>query len=119
MRCVIVILKEREFEVGKSEIMLLCRTAGYEVERVFTQNAAPRAKFLIGPGKVEEIKRYVAEKGVDLVVFENYLTSRQVMSLERAFRRPVIDKFDLILNVFEKHARNKEAKLQIELARLK
>jgi GTP-binding protein HflX len=119
MKCVIAMLKEEEFEGRKAEILLLSRTAGYEVARVFVQAGRPRARFLLGRGKVEEIKRYVKEQGVELVVFENYLSSRQIMSLEEEFGVPVIDKFDLILNVFEEHARSREAKLQIELARLK
>lgn len=119
MKAVIAMLKEEEFEERREEIEQLARTAGYEVLRTFVQAGRPRARFLLGPGKVQEIKNYVPEAGVELVILENYLTSRQVMSLEEELLVPVIDKFDLILNVFEKHARTREAKLQIELARLK
>lgn len=119
MKGVIVMLREEEFAERRAEIMLLSRTVGYEVAEVFVQAGKPKAKFLIGTGKVEEIMSFIQEQSVELAIFENYLSSRQIMSLEDAFGVPVMDKFDLILNAFEKHARSREAKLQIELARLK
>ncbi|MDP6459350.1 MAG: GTPase HflX [Candidatus Hydrothermarchaeota archaeon] len=119
MRAVIAMLRGEEFEERCGETEKLARTAGYDILKTFSQAAKPRARFLLGQGKVREIEKFVQQEGVELVVLENYLTSRQVMSLEGEFRVPVIDKFDLILNVFEKHAQSREAKLQIELARLK
>jgi GTP-binding protein HflX len=119
MRAVIAMLRGEEFEERCGETEKLARTAGYDILKTFSQAAKPRARFLLGQGKVREIEEFVQQEGVELVVLENYLTSRQVMSLEGEFRVPVIDKFDLILNVFEKHAQSREAKLQIELARLK
>lgn len=119
MKSVIVMLKEDEFEERKAEIEMLAQTGGYETVKTFVQEARPRGRYLVGRGKVEEIKRFVAENNIELVIFENYLSSRQILSLEEELRVPVMDKFDLILNIFEKHARSKEAQLQIELARLK
>ena len=118
MKSVIVMLKGEEFKERSSEIAMLADTGGYDVLEFFTQDKRPRAKFLIGVGKVREIREFVKINAVGLVIFENYLTARQIMSLERELRVPVIDKYDLILNVFEKHAGSREAKLQIELARL-
>ncbi len=112
-------LKEDEFEERMAEISMLVDTAEHEMVKLFVQDTRPRARFLIGKGKVEEIRDFIGREGVELVIFENYLNSRQIMSLERALKVPVIDKYDLILNVFERHAGSKEAKLQIELARLK
>lgn len=112
-------LKEEEFEERKMEITMLTETGGYDVKGFFVQDKRPRARFLIGKGKVREIRSFIEEEHIELVIFENYLNSRQIMSLEREFRVPVIDKYDLILNVFEKHAGSREAKLQIELARLR
>jgi GTP-binding protein HflX len=119
MKSVVVMLKENEFEERKAEIAMLAETGGYEVAEFFVQDKRPRAKFLVGKGKVEEILEFVKRNGVGLVIFENYLNSRQIMSLERELEVPVIDKYDLILNVFEEHAGSREAKHQIELARLK
>jgi GTP-binding protein HflX len=92
---------------------------GYDVLHKFIQNKMPRIKFLIGSGKVEEIKDFVKEKGVELMIFENLLTPSQTLALEDELKIPVMDRFDLILNVFEERARSREAKMQIELARLK
>lgn len=106
-------------EERQVEIAGLVETAGYLCVGLFKQLKRPRAHYFIGLGKVEEIKGFVEAQGVDLVVFEDYLTSRQVLSLEKVLKASVIDKFDLILNIFERHASSREAKLQIELARLK
>ncbi|MDI6655295.1 MAG: GTPase HflX [Candidatus Hydrothermarchaeota archaeon] len=106
-------------EARQEEIKLLAHTGEYEVVKTFAQFSRPRARFLIGRGKVEEISNFIRENRIKLAIFEDYLNSRQVMSLEEKFKIPVIDKFDLILNVFEKHAKSREARLQIELARLK
>jgi GTP-binding protein HflX len=119
MKSIIVMLKEDEFEERKVEIAMLAETGGYEVAEFFVQDKQPRARFLIGKGKVREVRDFIEGDGAGLVVFENYLNSRQIMSLEGELKVPVIDKYDLILNVFERHAGSKEAKLQIELARLR
>ena len=117
MKTVLVMLGENVENLNETE--LLGKTMGYDVLHKFIQNKTPRIKFLIGSGKVEEIKDFVKEKGVELMVFENLLTPSQTLALEDELKIPVMDRFDLILNVFEKRARSKEAKMQIELARLK
>jgi len=117
MKTVLVMLGENVENLNETE--LLGKTMGYDVLHKFIQNKTPRIKFLIGSGKVEEIKDFVKEKGVELGVFENLLTPSQTLALEDELKIPVMDRFDLILNVFEKRARSKEAKMQIELARLK
>ncbi len=119
MNSVIVTLGDEDFAEREGEIKSLAKTAGYSVLKIFSQSTKPRPRFLVGSGKVEEIKEYIEDNSVDLVIFKNLLSSRQIMTLEGVFGVPVIDKFDLILNVFEKHAQTKEAKLQIELVRLK
>ena len=117
MKTVLVMLGENVENLNETE--LLGKTMGYDVLHKFIQNKTPRIKFLIGSGKVEEIKDFVKEKGVELGVFENLLTPSQTLALEDELKIPVMDRFDLILNVFEKRARSSEAKMQIELARLK
>ncbi len=106
-------------EARQEEIKLLAHTGGYEVVKTFAQFSKPMARFFIGKGKAEEISNFIRENEIKLAIFEEYLSSSQVTGLEEKFKIPVIDKFDLILNVFEKHARSREAKLQIELARLR
>ena len=118
MNCVIVVKKGSEFEERKNEIISLSKTCGYAVKKVFSHRKV-YPKFFIGKGKLSEIKGYLSKDDADLIVFESFLSSRQILNLEEELKIPVIDKFDLILNVFEKHAKTREAKLQIELARLK
>lgn len=119
MKAVIAMLFEEDFDWRLSEIKSLCQTARYDIGEVFVQKGRPGRRFLIGRGKVDQIKDFLRKEGGDIVVFENFLTSKQALSLEEALETPVIDRFDLILNVFELHAESREAKLQIELARLK
>ena len=119
MKAVVVMLVREEANERLSEITSLCRTAGYDVIETFTQKGRADRKYLIREGKVSEIKAFIETSAADVVVFENPLSSSQTLALEDSFKAPVIDRFDLILNVFELHAQSKEAKLQIELARLK
>jgi GTP-binding protein HflX len=102
-----------------TETISLAKTLDYKVLGKFVQKKRPRTKYLIGKGKLEELKEFTDKNEIELVIFENLLTSSQVLALEDFLKLPVIDRFDLILNVFEKRAGSKEAKLQIELARLK
>lgn len=100
------------------ETQALAETMDYNIIKTFIQKKKERPTFLIGRGKVEEIKEFVNENEVDLIIFENFLAASQILALENTLRKPIIDKFDLILNVFELRAHTKEAKLQTELARL-
>ncbi len=118
VECVVVVKKGVDFKERTGEIISLAKTAGYTVKKVFSHKKV-YPKFFIGKGKLCEIKEYLSNDTTDLVIFESFLDSRQILNLEEELKIPVIDKFDLILNVFEKHAKTREAKLQIELARLK
>lgn len=117
MKAVLVMLGNDEEKL--EETVALAQAVNYDIVCRFIQKKFPKPKYLIGSGKVEEIKRYIEKNETALVVFENLLTTAQVLALEEKLKIPVIDKFDLILNIFELHARSREAKLQIELARLK
>lgn len=84
----------------------------------------PHGAYFIGPGKLEEIKKVVKEKNLNLVVINNFLSTAQIFRVEKAFwdlpfKVEVWDRPALILEIFEHHATSYEAKLQIELARLK
>ena len=73
---------------------------------------------LIGSGKVEELKGAVASSGADLVIFDHELTPSQQRNLERELDHRVIDRTQLILDIFARHARTREGQLQVELAQL-
>ena len=117
-----VILVERIEGKGKchiEELKELAKAAGYIVVGYITQKRKEEPRYNIGRGKVEELARKVKELGVGKVIFYNMLKPSQVFNLEEKLGIPVIDRIQLILEIFEKNAGSKEAKLQIELARLK
>ncbi|MDF2488506.1 MAG: GTP-binding protein HflX [Pseudomonas sp.] len=78
----------------------------------------PTAKYLIGSGKVEELRDLVKAEQVDLVIFNHTLTPSQERNLERVFECRVLDRTGLILDIFAQRARTHEGKLQVELAQL-
>ena len=78
----------------------------------------PTAKYLIGSGKVEELRDLVHAEEADLVIFNHTLTPSQERNLERVFECRVIDRTGLILDIFAQRARTHEGKLQVELAQL-
>lgn len=119
MKALLAMLENGDGRIRLNELSSLCKTAGNEVLTSFTQKGRPSRKFLFRHGKVKEVDAYLKENGGDMVIFENLLTSKQALALEGAWGVPVLDKYDLILNVFELHATSREAKLQIELARLR
>jgi len=119
MRCVLAMLTGDREEHNLDELEALARTMSYDIVGSIVQRRPPRPKYLMGSGKVGDLKELTEEKNAELVIFENQLTSRQILSLEEFLDVNVIDKFDLILNVFDHHALSREAKLQVELVRLK
>ena len=117
-----VVLVERRLPGEKSllhELESLAETVGYVVVGKIEQVRRPDARFQIGAGKAEELAKLVRETQAEKVIFENDLKPVQAYNLAKQTGVEVIDKFQLILEVFSQHASTKEAKLQIELARLR
>jgi GTP-binding protein HflX len=101
------------------ELTRLVDTAGAEVVgRVSQQISAPNPATHIGEGKVEEVARAVQESGASLVIFDEELSPVQGANLERALGVRVMDRPEVILDIFSTRARSHEAKLQVELAQL-
>ena len=120
-RCILVgvSLNTQENPNSLSELARLADTAGAEVAHTIHQNlAVAHPKFYIGKGKAEQIKRFADELGVNLVIFDDELTPAQTKNLQNLLNVKVVDRAALILDIFSKHARTKEAKTQIELAQL-
>lgn len=108
-------LEDKVFELEK-----LVEALDGEVVLNLTQNKSSIDKaFYIGKGKVSEIKDYCEKLDVKVVVFNNELTGSQVKNLEEIIGVRVIDRTNLILDIFSERARTKEAKLQVKLAKLK
>ena len=120
-RAVLVHLEGQSPEAREDpqEFQELALSAGADI--VALANVArhqPTAKFLIGSGKVEELRDLVKAEEADLVIFNHTLTPSQERNLERVFECRVLDRTGLILDIFAQRARTHEGKLQVELAQL-
>lgn len=100
------------------ELSFLAETAGAETVKIFTQNLdKPVHATFIGKGKLEEIKIYTEENEVDMVIFDDELSPTQLRNIEGIFKGiKVLDRTNLILDIFASRARTAHAKTQVELA---
>jgi GTPase len=106
-------------EDSLEELERLAQTAGADVAQKFTQQLRSiTPATLVGRGKVEEIHASVNQLHPDLVIFDEDLTPAQQRNLEATFKVRVIDRSQLILDIFAQRARSNEGKLQVELAQL-
>ncbi len=111
--------KEPEDVVSEylDELAFLVDTAGGTVIERFTQKLdKPDPATYLGKGKVEEIRSFIEDAEADLVVFDDELTASQQRNLDRAFKTRVIDRSNLILDIFAMRARTAHARTQVELA---
>jgi GTP-binding protein HflX len=99
------------------ELAFLAETAGAITIKMFKQRLQhPDSRTFVGKGKLEEIKQYVAAKDIDMVIFDDELTGSQISNIEKEVKCRVIDRSDLILDIFASRARTAQAKVQVELA---
>jgi GTP-binding protein HflX len=111
--------REEDFLYRMEELEALTKTAGgYVKAQLFQSLEHPHTATYLGKGKVEELKALVEEKKADLVIFNDELSPSQLRNLSTQIESPVIDRTQLILDIFAKRARSKEGKLQVELAQL-
>ncbi len=113
--------KTEKQQAGESieELKRLVSAAGAEVAgEVFQYREEISPRYLIGEGKVMEIVELKEELKADLIIFDHNLSPIQQRSLEEEFKSKVIDRTQLILDIFAQRARSKEGKLQVELAQL-
>ena len=102
------------------EIKALAKTLGYEVIREFVQHRKePDVRTYIGKGKLEEIKSYLENNNVDIVIVNGDLKPSQWFNLEKELGKDVYDRMHLILSIFAERADSREAKLQVKLAQLR
>jgi GTP-binding protein HflX len=106
-------------EESLDEMKSLADTAGAHVEETIVQSRqAPDSATLIGSGKLEELRRLVTFHDADVVLFDAELTPTQLRNLERALDCKILDRTQLILDIFARRARTREGQLQVELAQL-
>ncbi|WP_395090826.1 GTPase HflX [Vaginella massiliensis] len=108
---------EEKLSEYMDELQFLAYTAGAEVMQRFTQKLdRPDSKFFVGSGKLEEITNYVEENNIDTVIFDDELTPSQLKNIEKVVNRKIIDRTQLILDIFAQRAQTSYARTQVELA---
>ncbi|CAH0170257.1 GTPase HflX [Pedobacter sp. Bi27] len=111
--------KEAQTKEYLDELAFLVDTAGGKVEKVFTQKMLkPERATFVGTGKLEEIKAYVKSEEIDVVVFDDELSPSQLRNIDRELGVKVLDRSNLILDIFANRAQTAQAKTQVELAQL-
>ena len=111
---------EEEFNRSMDELKSLAKACDMEPVGVITQKLESINKALyLGTGKVQELKKAAGFLEADVIVFDDTLTPSQLSNLQRELDKPVLDRTTLILDIFALRARTREAKLQVETARLK
>ena len=99
------------------ELAFLARTAGAEPEKRFVQKMDyPNPRTYVGTGKLEEIRQYVEDNEIGLVIFDDDLSPKQVANIERELKVKILDRTSLILDIFAKRAQTATARTQVELA---
>jgi GTP-binding protein HflX len=107
-------------ERSLDELAGLAQAAGAQVVlRMLQERPKPDPSTFLGAGKIETLAASCAETAADLVVFDNELTPAQLRHIEEEVGRKIIDRTQLILDIFARRARTREGKLQVELAQLK
>ena len=99
------------------ELEFLAETAGAITKRKFTQRIrVPDSRTYVGSGKIEEIKLYCLQNKIDAVIFDDELSPSQLRNIEKILDRKILDRNNLILDIFASRARTAHAKVQVELA---
>ncbi len=115
----LVTLKQSEIKANEylDELEFLAQTAGAEPEKRFIQKLDyPNPRTYVGTGKLEEIRLYVEEHEIGLVIFDDDLSSKQVQNIEKELKVKILDRTSLILDIFAKRAQTATARTQVELA---
>lgn len=115
-----VVLKDQtdtQVQEYLDELAFLAETAGAVTVKRFTQKLQhPDSRTFVGKGKLEEIRKYVQGKDIRIVIFDDELSGAQINNIEKALDVKVIDRSDLILDIFAHRAKTAQAKAQVELA---
>lgn len=108
-----------DYQLSLEELGALAQACDMEVAGIAEQTLPEVHKaFYIGTGKVDEVKELAAECDADVIIFDNSLSPMQLRNLQERLEKPILDRSTLILDIFASRARSREAKLQVEVARL-
>ncbi|WP_017727412.1 GTPase HflX [Halalkalibacterium ligniniphilum] len=112
--------EDERFEASMKELHALTETAkGYVIGTLSQKRDSVEPTTYIGRGKIEELVTLIEEAEIDVVIFNDELTGSQIRNLTRHCQVPVIDRTQLILDIFASRAKSREGKLQVELAQLR
>jgi GTPase len=108
---------EKEAEDFLDELAFLTETAGAEPVKKFTQKMDyPNPRTFVGSGKIGEISAYIKENDIDLAIFDDELSPSQIRNIEKELGCRILDRTNLILDIFASRARTSHARTQVELA---
>jgi len=108
---------EEEVHEYLDELAFLAETAGAIAVKKFIQKLPhPDSRTYVGKGKLEEVKKYVEGRDINILIFDDELSGSQIMNIEKAVNVKTIDRSDLILDIFARRAKTAQAKAQVELA---
>lgn len=108
---------EHQVKEYLDELAFLAETAGAAAAKRFVQKLPhPDSRTFIGKGKLEEIKNYVRDRDVDVIIFDDELSGAQIANIEKETGVKTLDRSDLILDIFARRAKTAQAKAQVELA---
>ncbi len=111
---------ERDAAERRDEMLELCRTAGIEVVRMIEQKRrSADPKTLVGSGKLQQIELYALDDDAEFVIFDRELSPAQTRVISHALSLKILDRTQLILDIFAQRAKSVDGKLQVELAQLK
>jgi GTP-binding protein HflX len=109
--------EEREVEDYLEELAFLTETAGADPVKRFIQKLdVPNPRTFVGSGKIEEIALFISENKIDIAIFDDELTPSQLRNIEKALECRILDRTNLILDIFAHRARTSHARTQVELA---
>lgn len=112
-------MPEYKFYPRIEEFKFLADSSGASVKTVFIQKLdKSHPKFFVGSGKLKEIKTYIDDNEIDMAIFDGELSSLQIKNIEDVLNIKVLDKTNLILDIFASRAQTNQAKTQVELAQL-
>ena len=108
---------EREVTEFLDELSFLTETAGAEPVKRFIQKLdVPHPRTFVGSGKIGEIAAFVSENKIDIAIFDDELTPSQLRNIEKVLECRILDRTNLILDIFAHRARTSHARTQVELA---
>ncbi len=116
----VTVSEKQEAKDSMEELMELARSSGVvPVETMIQYRKKMDSRFLLGKGKLRDLTILALQKGADMVIFDHELNPSQITSITDRIEMPVIDRTQLILDIFAQRAMSREGKLQVELAQLK